>query len=145
MKVKMEITSSEVKAMVRAHLAARGFEVTDQDVTIGKNGAVTVTVEAALEAALPQSTAAQEPSTVHNMTQPLAVSEIQPIDTVETLPALRPIQGGAAPVDMSFVHSANKSLSNQLGEGLYPKPSQTLIDGESYDYPGTPTHPGSRR
>jgi hypothetical protein len=143
MKVKMEITASEVKAMVRAHLYARGFEVTDQDVTIGKNGAVTVTVEAALEAALPQSTE----GSVIPMTQPIAVSEVVPIDTAAATPPpdLRPIQGGATPVDMSFVHSANKSLSNQIGEGLYPKASQTLIDGESYEYPGTPTHPGSRR
>jgi len=133
MKVNMVIETKEIKAMVKAHLAARGFEVTDDDILIDKKGVVSVTVEAALEVALPVApmapTASAPPPHEAAGLPPDGPAPLGP-------PDLKTIQGGQAPADMSFVHNSNSNLVKQKGEGLYPKPSQTLIDGESFEYPG---------
>jgi hypothetical protein len=133
MKIVITITSAEISALIQQHLIKKGMEVNVEDIKYSKGQAV-VTADAPMDT----EPVAPEPQV---LTSSGTVSASQYADPTRELtpppasPPLRSIEGGAEPADMSAVFAASHKIAATT-EGKFPPKQNTMLEGESYEWPG---------
>ena len=124
MKMKMTIETHEIKALIRASLAAQGIEARDEDIVFSKNKAV-VDVDASLPLA-PAANPASPPATAAQMAAF--------VEEINGGPPKLAVVADNVPADFSTILQASTRLTNGK-PAPFPEPERTLMKGESYDFP----------
>lgn len=117
MKINVTYEGSDIEALVRKDLAAKGLD--GEALIRFEGGQVLVTIEGVLD-----ESAVVPPS-------PLEPSRAAPTSTVDPAPA----GDDEGAVDMTDVLGLSHTVAHR-SRGLYPAPDRKLMDGESHDLPG---------
>lgn len=128
MKIVVTYEAADISRLIKQDLARQGITATDADIKYSKGNAV-VSVEVD-----PDDVPAAAPvETAPAATEPIVRAPTPP----PTPPKLEAIEGGAGPVDMSAVFRESQKIAAST-EGKFPKPQHAMLDGESYEFPGSP-------
>lgn len=122
MKIVLTYERADIARLIRQDLAKKNIAVTDDDIKYTKGSAV-VSVE---------ETPEDEPV---SLAAPPALSPTSAeTPPVSGPPQLVPVEGGAAPTDMSDVLGASARIANSA-PGKFPVPQHRMLDGESTEFP----------
>lgn len=127
MKIVVTYESADISRLIRQDLARQGITATDADIKYAKGNAV-VSVEVDPDDA---------PAPVPVETSVVAEHPAPRPSPAPSPPKLETIEGGANPVDMSAVFRESQKLAATT-EGKFPKPQHAMLDGESFEFPGSP-------
>jgi hypothetical protein len=130
MKIVVTYEAADISRLIKQDLARQGITATDADIKYSKGNAV-VSVEV-------DPDDAPTPGPVESVPMTTAPVQHAPVSPPPAPPRLEAIEGGASPVDMSAVFRESQKLAATT-EGKFPSPKQhAMLDGESYEFPGSP-------
>ena len=120
MKINVTYEATDIEKLVRQDLIRQNLDTSAASICL-ENNEVHVTISGVV----PDEPPAQVPSAPTP-------------DAAPATPPLAVVEGGNQPVDMSDVFAASANVAAGK-KPLYPTTERQLIEGESYEYPGTPT------
>lgn len=126
MKIVVTYGEKEIIEMVQLRLAKRGIQAVPEDFVFKKN-TVTVTVDNVTDTDVDD----EDPPRVRTPEPTVSTS---PVST--QAPRLETVEGGAGDVDMGAIFRESQKIAAST-EGKFSAPKNSMLDGESTEWPGT--------